>query len=94
MNWINAFELLCYGITAMLLWDILRRKQWEELRLFLSAALAGFILELLAVRVTGIYHYSPDFYISNRVPAARITLRAPYQGTVCGISRVQSAARQ
>ncbi|MBR5979019.1 MAG: carotenoid biosynthesis protein, partial [Verrucomicrobia bacterium] len=64
MNWINAFELLCYGITAMLLWDILRRKRWEELRLFLSAALAGFILELLAVRVTGIYHYSPDFYIS------------------------------
>ena len=38
MNWINAFELLCYGITAMLLWDILRRKRWEELRLFLSAA--------------------------------------------------------
>ena len=32
--------------------------------MFLSAALAGFILELLAVRVTGIYHYSPDFYIS------------------------------
>ena len=64
MNWINAFELLCYGITAMLLWDILRKKHWEELRLFLSAALAGFILELLAVRVTGIYHYSPDFYIS------------------------------
>ena len=64
MNWINAFEFLCCGITAMLLWDILRNKHWEELRLFLSAALAGFILELLAVRVTGIYHYSPDFYIS------------------------------
>ena len=64
MNWINAFELLCYGITAMLLADIVIRKRWEELRLFLSAALAGFILELLAVRVTGIYHYSPDFYIS------------------------------
>lgn len=64
MNWINAFELLCCGITAMLLWDILRRKRWEELRLFLSAALAGFILELLAVRVTGIYHYSSDFYVS------------------------------
>ena len=26
MNWINAFELLCCGITAMLLWDILRQK--------------------------------------------------------------------
>ena len=64
MNWINAFEILCYVITAILLWDIIRKKSWKELRLFLSAALAGFILELLAVRVTGIYHYSPDFYIS------------------------------
>lgn len=64
MNWINAFEILCYVITALLLWDIIRKKSWKELRLFLSAALAGFILELLAVRVTGIYHYSPDFYIS------------------------------
>ena len=64
MNWINAFEILCYAITALLLWDIFRNKSGKELRLFLSAALAGFILELLAVRVTGIYHYSPDFYIS------------------------------
>ena len=64
MNWINSFEILCYVITAILLWDIIRKKSWKELRLFLSAALAGFILELLAVRVTGIYHYSPDFYIS------------------------------
>lgn len=64
MNWINAFEILCYVITALLLWDIIRKKSWKELRLFLSAALAGFILELLAVRMTGIYHYSPDFYIS------------------------------
>ena len=64
MNWINAFEILCYVITAILLADIVWKKSWEELRLFLSAALAGFILELLAVRVTGIYHYSPDYYIS------------------------------
>ena len=64
MNWINAFEILCYAITALLLGDIIRKKSWKELRLFLSAALAGFILELLAVRVTGIYHYSSDYYIS------------------------------
>ena len=32
MNWINAFELLCYGITAMLLWDILRQKNSSWLR--------------------------------------------------------------
>ena len=64
MNWINAFELLCYAITAMLLWDVIRKKNREELWLFISAAIAGFALELLAVRVTDIYHYSPDFYIS------------------------------
>ncbi len=54
MNWINAFEILCYVITALLLWDIIRKNSRKELRLFLSAVLAGFILELLAVRVTGI----------------------------------------
>ena len=64
MNWINAFELLCYGITALLLADVVHRRSWRELRLFCSAALAGFVLELLAVRVTGIYHYSPSFYIN------------------------------
>ena len=64
MNWIHAFELLCYAITAMFLWDVIRKKNLGELWLFISAAIAGFALELLAVRVTGIYHYSPDFYIS------------------------------
>ena len=64
MNWINGFELLCYGITLLFLVDVIRRKNREELLLFLSAALAGFALELLAVRVTDIYHYSKDFYIS------------------------------
>ena len=64
MNWINAFEILCYVITAILLWNLIQNKRWRELQLFLSAALAGFSLELLAVRVTGIYHYSPDYYIS------------------------------
>ena len=63
MNWINGFELLCYCITVTLPADAIIHKRWAELRLFCSAALAGFILELLAVRVTGIYHYSPDFFI-------------------------------
>jgi len=64
MNWINAFELLCYAITLMFLFDMVKKKSWQELLLFVSAAIAGFALELLAVRVTDIYHYSPDFYIS------------------------------
>ena len=68
MNWINGFEQMCYLITALLLVDIFLRKRWTELRLFCSAALAGFALELMAVRVTGIYHYSPQFWISLGTP--------------------------
>ena len=64
MNWINTFEIICYGITVLFLADVCRRKSRGEFWLFISAALAGFVLELLAVKVTDIYHYSPDFYIS------------------------------
>lgn len=64
MNWINFFEIMCYAITLLFLLDVIRKKSWNELWLFFSAAFAGFALELLAVRATDIYHYSPDFYIS------------------------------
>ena len=64
MNWINAFELICYFIVFVLIVDILKKKNYRELELLISGALAGFALELLAVRFTGIYHYSKDFYIS------------------------------
>ena len=64
MNWINAFELICYAITLLFLIDIIRKKSRNEFWLFISAAIAGFALELLAVRVTDIYHYSQEFYIS------------------------------
>ncbi|MBS4872112.1 MAG: DUF422 domain-containing protein [Peptoniphilus sp. oral taxon 375] len=64
MNWINSFEVLCYLIVSILLIDILKNKNYRELGLLISGALAGFALELLAVRFTDIYHYSNDFYIS------------------------------
>lgn len=64
MNWINGFELLCYGLTVALLVDIAKKKSWHELQLFLSGALAGFILELGAVRLTDIYHYSNAYFVS------------------------------
>ena len=51
LNWINVFEGMCYAITGTLLVDIIVRKRWPELRLFCSAALAGFALEQMAVRV-------------------------------------------
>lgn len=64
MNWINGFELLCYGLTVALLLDIGKKKSWHELQLLLSGALAGFILELGAVRLTDIYHYSDAYFVS------------------------------
>ena len=64
MSWIHAFELLCYILTGILLWDMVSRKDIGELKLFLSGAIAGFALELLAVRVTDIYHYNPDFWLN------------------------------
>lgn len=64
MNWINSFELLCYFIVFILVVDILKSKNYRELGLLISGALAGFCLELLAVRFTDIYHYSNDFFIS------------------------------
>ena len=64
MNWINGFEIMCYFIVLILVLDILKKKNYNELGLLISGALAGFALELLAVRFTGIYHYSKDFFIS------------------------------
>lgn len=64
MNWINGFELMCYFIVLILVADILKKKNYNELGLLISGALAGFSLELLAVRFTGIYHYSKYFFIS------------------------------
>lgn len=64
MNWINAFEILCYIIVGILIVDIVKEKNYRELELLISGAIAGFSLELLAVRFTDIYHYSQDFNIS------------------------------
>lgn len=64
MNWINSFEIMCYFIVGILLFDILKNKNYKELGLLISGALAGFSLELLAVRLTDIYHYSDKFFIS------------------------------
>lgn len=63
MNWINAFEIICYIIVAIFLVDVIKKKSWKEFYLFVSAAIAGFALELLAVALTDIYHYSNLYYI-------------------------------
>ena len=63
MNWINAFEIICYIIVAIFLFDVIKKKAWNEVYMFISAAIAGFSLELLAVRLTDIYHYSKLYYI-------------------------------
>ena len=64
MSWIVAFELMCYGIVAVMLVDLIRRKDWNSLFTFGSAALVGFVMELLAVAVTDIYYYNPGFLLN------------------------------
>lgn len=64
MSWIHAFELMCYLIVAVMLIDLVRKKDFNSLFTFGSAALVGFVMELLAVAVTDIYYYNPDFYLN------------------------------
>lgn len=64
MSWLNAFELMCYGIVAVMLVDLIRKRDFNSLFTFGSAALVGFVMELLAVAVTDIYYYNPDFYLN------------------------------
>lgn len=68
MNWINGFELMCYIICALSLIDMLRKKDTHALSVFFSAALVGYIMEMLAVRVTDIYYYSDLFWFSLGTP--------------------------
>ncbi len=64
MNWINAFELMCYIIVTIMLVDLIRKKDYNSLFTFGAAALVGFTMELLAVAVTGIYYYNPGFWLN------------------------------
>lgn len=64
MSWINGFELMCYGIVAVMLVDLVRMRDWDSLFTFGSAAFVGFTMELLAVAVTDIYYYNSNFYLN------------------------------
>ncbi len=76
MNWLNAFELICYAIVALMLADLIRKRDYNGLFAFGAAALVGFTMELLAVSVTDIYFYSNDFWLSLG--------KAPHQFPVFG----------
>ena len=64
MTWLNAFELMCYAITALLIADLLHRRDFDGLFTFGAAALVGFFMELAAVAVTDIYYYNPGFWLN------------------------------
>ena len=64
MSWIHAFELMCYVIVAIMLIDLIRKKDYNSLFTFGSATLVGFVMELLAVAVTDIYYYNPAFLLN------------------------------
>ena len=64
MNWINGFELMCYIIVVILIIDLLKKKDYDNLYTFGAAALVGYFMELAAVAVTDIYYYNPQFWVS------------------------------
>lgn len=64
MNWLNAFELICNVIVTLVLGNLIRKRDYNGLFTFGTAALVGFSMELLAVSVTDIYFYSDDFWLS------------------------------
>ncbi len=68
MNWLNAFELMCYIIVSIELIDLVRKKDYNALFTFGAAALVGFTMELLAVNVTDIYYYNQGFWLSVGAP--------------------------
>ena len=64
MSWIHAFESMCFLIVAIMLADLVRKKDYDSLFTFGSAAIVGFVMELLAVAVTDIYYYNPNFWLN------------------------------
>ena len=64
MRWINGFELMCYIIVAVMLADLVRKRDFDALFTFGAAALVGFFMELAAVAVTDIYYYNDGFWLS------------------------------
>ena len=64
MNWLIAFELMCYGIVAVMLADLIAKRDADSLFTFGAAAIVGFVMELMAVAVTDIYYYNPGFLLN------------------------------
>ena len=92
MSWIHAFELMCYGIVAIMLIDLIRKKDHDSLFTFGSAAIVGFVMELLAVAVTDIYYYNPDFYLNLGIEPKQFPVFGGFMWgglTVYGIKLVQ-----
>lgn len=73
-------------MTVLLLGDIAKQRNRVELHLFLAATLEGFILEILAVRATDIYHYSNDYFLSIGAPPNQFPVFGGMWGAlaVCG----------
>ena len=92
MVWIHAFELMCYAIVALLLADLIRKRDFDSLFTFGSAALVGFTMELLAVAVTDIYYYNPNFFLSLGFEPKQFPVFGGLMWgglTVCGIKLAQ-----
>lgn len=88
MSWIISFEVMCYAITALLLFSLIRKKDYNSLFTFGAAAIVGFTMELLAVAVTDIYYYNPRFLLNIGLAPRQFPVFGGFMWgglTVCGI---------
>lgn len=88
MSWLNSFELMCYIIVAILIISLIKKKDYNSLFVFASAALVGYFMELAAVAVTDIYHYNQDFWLNMGVAPKQFPVFGGLMWgglTVCGI---------
>ena len=60
---------MCYIIVGIMIFDLVRKRDFDALFTFGAAALVGFFMELAAVAVTDIYYYNDSFWLSlGKVP--------------------------
>ena len=88
MNWIISFEVMCYVIVAILLFSLIRKKDYNSLFTFGAATIVGFTMELLAVAVTNVYYYNPGFLLNIGFAPKQFPVFGGFMWgglTVCGI---------
>lgn len=68
MNFLITFEIMCYVIVAIMLINLVIKKDKFSIYVFITATIVGLLMELMAVSVTDIYEYNENFLILIGAP--------------------------